>query len=188
MRHKIKGMTLLEIVVSMLIVGIVLAMSVSMIQTSVRFGESASYISAAQMQAQSLMDRIRVNASSAPHYLFQAPGVTEQRLLQFPSATDEQKSALYRSIDMSLLQTCLTDCRRSSELSAKQDLQAWKDALDESLPFPRFQLLSSHIGHENYLLAIFWSYTAEDPLSAARLQETYGHDLKIGGIVVPFSL
>lgn len=187
MLHKVKGMTFLEIVVSMLIVGIALALSVSMMQTSLRFGESASYISAAQMQAQSLMDKMRVNAVAAPHYLFQASGVTEQRLLQFPMATDEQKSALYRSIDMSTLQNCIGHCK-TPDLLAKQDIQAWKNALDESLPFARFQLLPSHIGHQNYLLAILWSYSPEDALSAERLKETYGVDLKIGGIIVPFSL
>ncbi|MDO4436187.1 MAG: prepilin-type N-terminal cleavage/methylation domain-containing protein [Cardiobacteriaceae bacterium] len=182
-----RGMNLLEVVVSMLIIGIVLAMSVSMIQTSVRFGESAAYTSAAQMQAQSLVDKIRVNASAAKHYMFQESGINEQKLRHFAKATEEEKSALYRSINMQSLQNCERDCK-TPELLAKADIQSWQSALEDSLPLPRFQLLPSDLGHENYLLAIFWSYNSEDALSAERRQEKYGNDLRIGGIVVPFSL
>ena len=50
-RARQKGMTLLEIVVSMLIVALGLAISVSMIQTANRFGDTAEYTAFALQKA-----------------------------------------------------------------------------------------------------------------------------------------
>ena len=54
-----KGMTLLEIVISMLIVALGLAMSVSMIQTANRFGDTAEFTAFAQQKSQQIIDRSR---------------------------------------------------------------------------------------------------------------------------------
>ena len=50
--NKQQGMTLLEVVVSMLVVALGLVMSVSMLQTANRFGDTAEYTSFALQESQ----------------------------------------------------------------------------------------------------------------------------------------
>ena len=63
-----KGMTLLEIVISMLIVALGLAMSVSMIQTANRFGDTAEFTAFAQQKSQQISDAMRAKSIARGTY------------------------------------------------------------------------------------------------------------------------
>lgn len=65
-----KGMGLLEVVVSMLIIGLGMAMSVAMIQVSVKNSISAHNQNAARTLAESIRDRMRINRFAASAYQF----------------------------------------------------------------------------------------------------------------------
>lgn len=56
-----KGMTFLEVIVAILVFGLGLAMTVSMMQASHRFGMNAEYRAIATREAQSLIDHMRAN-------------------------------------------------------------------------------------------------------------------------------
>lgn len=66
---KQKGMSLLEVVVAMLVIGIALAGSIAMIQASNRYGISAAYTSTAQQHAQTLINQMRANNVVRDTYL-----------------------------------------------------------------------------------------------------------------------
>lgn len=66
---KQKGMSLLEVVVAMLVIGIALAGSIAMIQASNRYGISAAYTSTAQQHAQTIINQMRANNVVRDTYL-----------------------------------------------------------------------------------------------------------------------
>lgn len=61
LQQKQKGMTLLEAIVSFLVVGFGLAMTVSMLQASNRYGASAEYRAIAMREMQSIVEQMRAN-------------------------------------------------------------------------------------------------------------------------------
>lgn len=61
LQQKQKGMTLLEVIVSFLVVGFGLAMTVSMLQASNRYAASAEYRAIAMREMQSIVDQMRAN-------------------------------------------------------------------------------------------------------------------------------
>lgn len=62
------GMTLLEVVIAMLIIGLGLAMSLSMIQKSVRSSQNAQNHNTARVLMQELADKMRANSRVAVCY------------------------------------------------------------------------------------------------------------------------
>ena len=67
--RKQKGMSLLEVIVSMLICGIGLAGTISAIQASQRLATSADYRAIATREIQSIVDMMRANRLGADKYI-----------------------------------------------------------------------------------------------------------------------
>lgn len=70
-----KGMTLIEVVISMLVIGIGLAMTVSMLQASNRYGNNAANRTIAMGEMQNIIDAIKANALGIQGY--EIPKVTQ---------------------------------------------------------------------------------------------------------------
>lgn len=69
-RAREKGMTLLEVVVAMLVIGLGLVMSISMLQSSLRYQERANQQDDAMRLLQEMADRMRANSIAAVNYTF----------------------------------------------------------------------------------------------------------------------
>ena len=69
MRAHQRGMTLLEVVISMLVVALGLVMSISMIQTANRFGDTAEYTAFALQKSQLIIDTMRANVVAKDTYI-----------------------------------------------------------------------------------------------------------------------
>lgn len=67
---KQQGMTLLEVIVSMLVVGLGLVMTTMMLQVGNRYGTSAEYRASAIREMQSLIDMVQANVLGIDGYLF----------------------------------------------------------------------------------------------------------------------
>lgn len=147
-KPKQNGMTLIEVLVSMLIIGLALAMSISMIQTANRFGESAEFSSSALRQAQNIIDKIRANKAAADKYEFLG-GLTLK-------ATDTF-SDLYK-VDMAKIPTCSASCTPAEKV-ASEDLQQWRANLAELLPGGKG--IIRRINDRRFDIVVMWHYNLE---------------------------
>ncbi len=69
-RARQRGMTLIEVVVAMLVIGLGLVMSISMLQSSLRYQAMANRQDDAMRLMQEMVDRMRANSIAAGNYLF----------------------------------------------------------------------------------------------------------------------
>ena len=69
-RARQRGMTLIEVVVAMLVIGLGLVMSISMLQSSLRYQAMANRQDDAMRLMQEMVDRMRANSIAANNYLF----------------------------------------------------------------------------------------------------------------------
>lgn len=170
-----KGMTLIEVLVSMLVIGLALAMSISMIQTANRYGASAEYSAAGLQQAQSIIDKMRANKIGAPAYLF-ASG----------ASAGGSYDAWYK-VDMEKIPNdlvCGDDDQCKGVLAvAKADMEQWKVALESLLPGGKGVIRETAAGSGSYQVIVMWKY---NPESEARNAE--GNNPDANGITVNFSL
>ena len=177
-----KGMTLLEVLVSMLVIGLALAMSISMIQAANRYGETAEYSAAALQRAQSVIDKMRANQVAAPAYVF-------------GSVAGTRYDALYPSVDMNEIPAKIS-CKfpgatdplivercQKGESVAKDDMEAWKKELADNLPGGK-GIIRSINDRAGYEVIVMWSHTTESEAMAAGTSKP----TVASGIRVRFSL
>lgn len=174
-----RGMTILEVVVSMLVVALGLAMSISMIQTANRFGDTAEYTAFALQESQSLIDAMRANRLAERTYFVDAIGVTSKdtpmetiydSLEAFYKFSSEDKEVIKREVKNRLRCKDATNCTEA-ENNAKEDMATWVSEV-VSLPGGR-----AAIGklNDQYEVVIMWNHVAEADLkdkNNARIQGT----------------
>lgn len=172
-----KGMSLIEVLVSMLIIGLALAMSISMIQTANRYGDSAEHSAAALQQAQSIIDKMRANKIAAPAYMF-VSGVTGGSADTY----DEWYKVNMEKIPGDL--SCGSDskCAESFD-TAKADMSQWKTALASLLPGGKGVLREVKAGSGSYEVIVMWKYNPESEAKSAESTNP-----QASGITVNFSL
>lgn len=169
-----KGMSLIEVLVSMLVIGLALVMSISMIQVANRYGESAEFSAAALQQAQSVIDKMRANKIAAPAYIFTG-GATG-------TAYDSWYQADMGKIPDDL--SCDSDVQCLTALdTAKADMSQWKANLSSLLPGGKGVVREVSAGSGAYEVIVMWKYSPE---SEARSAESVNP--KARGITVNFSL
>lgn len=153
------GMTFLEVLVSMLIIGLGLTITVSMMQASNRYGLSAEYRSAAMNEIQSIMDRMRANVYGGDGYVFgqhsyQDSGYDRKNIQALsapqcgnPCETKEQLKIAAQSLAYARAQTDMID---------------WLGHVSTSLPGGQAAISK---GAENtYTVTIMWLYGTESDL------------------------
>lgn len=157
---KQRGMSMLEVVVSMLIIGLGLAMGISMIQTSNRFGNNAEFTHSALEQAQAIIDKIRANQVAAESYEYMGGAALSANYDTMYAAVANE--ATYISGINGLTRQCTTgisttDCQVPGD-TAKADMQAWSRNIRALLPGGR-GLIS--MNGRNLEVIVMWSNTAE---------------------------
>ena len=167
-RRRQKGMTMLEVVVSMLVIGLGLAMSISMIQTANRFGNSAEFSHSALEQAQAIIDKMRANSAAAPTYGYIGTAV-------ITPTTDSNYDAMYNAVAnqstydtgiSDLVVECFTgisadDCASVGAI-AKADMKAWSESLRELLPGGRGLINIRNVNNTNIFdVIVMWRNSAE---------------------------
>ena len=152
-----RGMTLLEIVVSMLIVALGLAMSVSMIQTANRFGDTAEYTAFAQQKSQFIIDAMRANNIARDTYILsQNKADPEIKILDYKSLYDSLGS-VYASGDITSHLKCKTGSCTDAEKIAKEDMQTWVNAI-RTLPGGRGVIRQND---NQYEVVVMWMHVSE---------------------------
>lgn len=183
-RSKQKGMSLLEVVVAMLVIGIALAGSIAMIQSSNRYGLSAAFTSIAQQQAQTIINQMRANNVARDTYLVY--GATNKAANNEPQYNFEtlydnnliaQNTSNFKSKKGA---ACPSPCdvKQAAKQMAINEMATWLTSLEQELP--------QGIGYvqktpnENYMVYVMWK------ASEAKSDEEV--KLKTYGIAVPFSI
>ena len=167
--NKQQGMTLLEVVVSMLVVALGLVMSVSMLQTANRFGDTAEYTSFALQESQTLIDAMRANRLADETYFVNAIGVTSKdtpleviynSLDAFYKFTSDDKEVVKQEVKNRLM--CKNASCTEAENIAKEDMA--------TLPGGRAAV--GRLG-DQFEVVVMWNHVAEtDSNDNARIQGT----------------
>ena len=138
-----KGMTLLEIVISMLIVALGLAMSVSMIQTANRFGDTAEFTAFAQQKSQQIIDAMRANNIAR-----------DTSLLDWENTATQGNDVT----DITGRLRCKNSGRcTEAENIAKQDMKVWIEEI-RSLPGGRGIIRQRD---NQYEVVVMWRHVSE---------------------------
>lgn len=193
-RLRQQGMTLLELIVAMLIIGIALAGSVAMIQMANRFGMSAEFQSIAQWQSQNMMDRMRANSFAREAYVFGDSNwnIVDTRNFQYGS---EKFKELYDGVKDTLNSEAATavTCANSSaclpQEIATMDRAFWLRQLAQELPQGLGLIVRvQEEGKPNkampgaYAVIIMWRTAA--PSEDAQASQ----DPQVHGVLIPFSI
>ena len=162
MRAHQRGMTLLEVVISMLVVALGLVMSISMIQTANRFGDTAEYTAFALQKSQLIIDTMRANVVAKDTYIISG--------INAPNSGDIDYTTLYNELDpiynatdkgivlsklMGKLQ-CKSACT-PAEVNAKEDVNAWVDEIINTLPGGRALIAKDR---EHYEVILMWRHVS----------------------------
>ena len=159
-QNKQKGMTMLEVIVAMLIIGLGLAMSISMIQTSNRFGNNAEFSHLALEQAQAIIDKMRANSVAARSYEFTGGAIRNvdyDSMYRFVA-----NEAAYDSAIRGLNKICAPDfsaqdCDIPGGI-AQSDMLAWSNDIKAALPGGRGLVF---VNGRNLEVVVMWSNTVE---------------------------
>lgn len=162
--EKQKGMSLIEVLVSMLVVGLALVTSISMIQSANRFGNSAEYSSTALNQTQAIIDKIRANKIGIDSYIFTGSATAVQIDNAIISGVYDNIFGLVNmgNIPNTLANVCSrTPCTTTSVATAHTDMTQWAASLGEALPEGRgiVRLLDADRG--SYEVVVMWRNIAE---------------------------
>lgn len=143
-----KGMTMLEVVVTMLVVGLGIVASVSMLQTSLRFGETAELKSMAIAKIEQISDSMRVNSLGLADYRLNH-GQTKEIDWTLPTTKPTP--------------TCTppTTCthQQYAKETAAQDLYTWTSDIAQTFPDGRAQIKGGDKGR--YTITIAWRFLPE---------------------------
>lgn len=208
---KQKGMSLLEVVVAMLVVGIALSGSLAMIQAANRFGLSAEFISIGQQHAQSMIDRIRANQfemaktetnGDKKAYVMSDLKFTDAQLQSLQDRTitgANAREALYSSIQTAAnaykktSESCANATKCESHEIAANDISFQLKLLLQELPQGTMAIgKQSDNGVERpgkYVVIVMWKSASETPSPASSESgSTSEPKLNTYGIAIPFSI
>lgn len=124
-----QGMTLIEVVVSMLIIGLGLVMCMSMLQTSLRYQSTSIEENDAMQLMQEMVSKMRMNAKFAEDY------------------------------ELSLGETNKTDFRCSTDedgcTQVKRDITSWLASVGTVLPGGKAEIANA--GNHQYKITLQWT-------------------------------
>lgn len=199
-----KGMSFLEVVVAMLVIGVALAGSLAMIQASNRFATTAELTSIAQQKAQDLIDKMRVNSISAQVFLTEtAPMISSVNnigsknrgegslaRMTYPKIPDDGMKKFIEKAEKGFSNSCFDKMNCTPDQYASAELYAWLLSLQQELPgsYPIIQpKLSAPTATDRpdnerkneYVISIIWKVNGEESDNAEQI---------LRGITVPFTI
>ena len=162
MHRKQQGMSLLEVVVSMLLCGIGLAITVGMYQASLRHAQQAEYRAVAMREAQVLVDEMRANKLGAAGFL----QLNSETGYDNSFDKSDDNKAKIKSI-LCVGKTKETECNKAVDDAtgeAKKYVVAWNDALKTKIPTDGLNVKLEWGGDnqkDKYTLSIKWKTTVD---------------------------
>lgn len=154
LRQKQKGMTLLEAIVSFLVVGFGLAMTVSMLQASNRYGVSAEYRAIIMREMQTIVEQMRANPLGFDGYFDGTPTpVTNCKDKPAPDSTCPLAKILqHKQVEDALK-------------IAKKQKKDWKEELERRIPqavVEDFKKDDESNKENGFIIAISWTLGKEN--------------------------
>lgn len=145
-----RGMTMLECVVAMLLVGLGIGTCISMLQFSRSSAEGGNYRTIAVESAREIVNQMRANALGAPNYVCGAFDTTTNTLTSGCNWSALNQSLIGRCID-----TSTTDC--SPDQVAQANLITWGKQLSWMLPNGRGAIWrDNNLPFGEYIVSIAW--------------------------------
>lgn len=142
-----KGMTLLEVMVSVFIVSIALLGSVAMLNTSVQNNRAALNRNAAIYLTDAIIDKIRMNRFAVDRYLYGNKSLKISDSYSYTTYADSGKTC----------SDCDTKAKEDAYEQAKVDLRLWATELQEKLPEASFAIYPQSSSNNNrYVVKIVW--------------------------------
>lgn len=157
-RYRESGMTLLEVLISMLVVGTGLAMTISMLYASNRYGNAAEYRAIAINDMRSIIDSMRANKLGAIVYT----GGTA------PTSTDANKQAAITS----------------ATTMAKADIALWDRYVANDLPNGDYTISVINASTGTYQIRMQWDLVNQDK----SLEKNPSASTKTDQLVITFAL
>lgn len=144
---KQKGMTLLEVVVAMLVIAIALATTISMLQVSNLYGNSAEYRATATREMRSIINQIHTNKLGIDGYLT----ANKDRIIDAGNGSDK-------------------DAKKTAYTLAHAQIKAWTDNIKNVLPdgeatIEKINANSNGGSNEYYKVKVSWTVNAENKLT-----------------------
>lgn len=154
-----KGMTLLEVIVSFLVVGFGLAMTVSMLQASNRYGVSAEYRAIAMREMQSIVEQMRANPLGFEQYVglplpdTSCNGKTEKDKSGCTAKVVLKHEAIAKAIEQ-----------------AGKDLELWKNGLSTKIPKVEAKFTDVDSVKRSFGITIHWMVGDENQRTSTVLK------------------
>lgn len=145
-RHQ-QGMTLLEVVVSMLLIGLGMVASISMIQEGMRSNVSAHNRNSALYLSDAIIDRMRVNSFALPQYLAGSAG----SLVSGVDSSGKAEAPAAKSCD-----DCKEDQQKNAYGQARTDIQEWRAELSQKLPGATYAIYAEDADKGQYAIVLSW--------------------------------
>ncbi len=168
MRTREKGMTLLEVVVSMLIIGLGIVMCISMMQASNRYGETAEYRATAINEIQSVVDRIRANSLGIDGYVWGKDGY-QNTGYNINSVKEKKVSPLTCGKKCTTQQNLEHQAKGLAYTRAKADMEDWLGHVKTALPGG--QAMIAKDGKNQYKVKVMWRANPEAEDTSAKSDE-----------------
>ncbi|UJF25240.1 type IV pilus modification protein PilV [Suttonella sp. R2A3] len=152
------GMTILEVLVALLVVGLGMTMAISMLQSSVRYNQTAEYRSIALGEIEQITDRMRTNRMAANNDDYLYPASASER-----SNPDPENTAW---TPPSAASACSASCtiEQLAKAAAERDLHDWGADVAASLPEGAGYI--DKVG-DQYRVSVFWRHIAESDKGSA---------------------
>lgn len=132
---KQKGMTLLEVVVSMLVIGLGMSASIAMLQASMQNNIAAINRNNAMYLSEAIIDKMRMNKSVVEQYLYG----DERGNVSIDPAEGPKKA---KSSDG--CKTCDSEGKKEAFVQASKDVNTWYEELQQKLPGAGFAIYNAN--------------------------------------------
>lgn len=142
-----QGMTLLEVVVSMLLIGLGMVASISMIQEGMRSNVAALNRNSALYLSDAIIDRMRVNSFAVPQYLSGAANT----LISVVDSSGKVKEPSVKACS-----DCTAQQQKNAYAQARTDVKEWRTELSEKLPGATYAIYAEDADSGQYAVALSW--------------------------------
>lgn len=140
------GMTLLEVVVSMLIIGLGMSASIAMLQTSMQNNTAAINRNNAIYLSEAVIDKMRMNKFAVRQYLYGSRNVSIDPE-NAPEKSDKRSDCDFCGKDKN---------REEAFLQASKDINNWYEELQQKLPGAGFAIYNINPDRGQYGIMLKW--------------------------------
>lgn len=148
--NRVRGLTMLEALVSMLVMAIGLLGAFSLLQMSVQNNLQANNRNHALYLSQAIIDKAKMNKFAISEYLYNDGGDI------YPNGKYQYKEYTKKSENANSCGNCTDDYQRGAYKQAAQDVNLWADELENKLPGAMFSIYTVDASKSQYGVWIVW--------------------------------